>query len=187
MTLDSDDLNHREQPFNPKINETIHDFLEAQKKLAKSRELPPGTEFKCHRCGDCCKYYYFHLDPPKELIEIIVTDGEATPHGAWIMVKEAGDEEDKIRLNMPVWSKPKDGQIPMLKFKGNLSLDVIEFLKVTKRRHGYWVLNDVDGIVCYIPSYCANLVGRNRFKIYEKRPKVCRMYTCGRYPKEGRR
>ena len=182
--LHSDDLDHNEQPYNPRINESIHDFLEAQGKEAKRRKEIPGAKFSCHRCGDCCRYYYFHLDPPRDLIQIIVGDGEATPHGAWVMVKEPGDKEEKIRLTMPVWNKkPVDGKIPMLDFKGNLEKDVIEFLKATRRRHGYWVLNKNDDIVVYSPSYCGQLVGKNRCKIYNNRPKVCRNYFCGRHPK----
>ena len=42
-------------PGNPRMCETISQFLRRQRKFISKLNFPPGTKFECIGCGDCCK------------------------------------------------------------------------------------------------------------------------------------
>jgi len=177
----SDDLEGG--PFSPKIYETFREFLKRQK--VKIPNYPRGTEFKCIECGECCTWHYFeaNIDPNirEKLLEYSVH-----PHGLW-MLRPYGSSIDIYQLdpgsmkneNRP-WFGDLISAIP-IHFSAELPEDHLEYLRVTGRMHGYWVLEG-NVLVIYSPTVCRHLVDGVVCAIYEKRPKVCQDYCCWRYP-----
>jgi len=204
-------------PFSPKIYETFREFLKRQK--AKIPHYPPGTEFKCIECGECCTWHYFeaNIEPnirekllecssfydsqfgermnveTRNHLDTVKSDREKNreylkhqPHGLW-MLKPYGSSIDIYLLNSTSlrneghpWYADLISAIP-IHFSADLPEDHLEYLRVTGRMHGYWVLDD-DMLVIYSPTVCRHLVDGVVCAIYERRPKVCQDYCCWRYP-----
>jgi len=178
--LNSEDLDEVNQPANPKLNETVHQFLQKQKQLADERKYPPGTRFLCIRCGDCCRYNYYHLDISKKSLLDRLYMSSKFPNGYWVLM-----DEGKLSCYMPLWDDPKS---KMLSFDGPLPQEHVDFLMRTGRRHGYWVLaRETDEMVVYTPVPCVHLIEGppTSCAIYGDRPEICRMYSCKRYPITG--
>jgi len=175
--LSPEDLDEVNQPANPKLNETVHQFLLRQKRLADERKYPPGTIFQCIRCGDCCRYNYFHMNiEEKSLLDQLHMLGK-NPHGYWALM-----DDGKLTCYMPLWNNHKSN---MLSFEGPLPERHIDFLMQTKRRHGYWILaTEIDEIIVYNPTPCMHLIDGTLAScaIYDDRPEICRTYICRRYP-----
>ena len=168
-------MDEENQPFNAVLNETVAEFLEKQK--AKLRKiLPEDGKYECRRCGDCCKWNYYHLNIDNQnLIDKLYMEGTKMPHGYWVLI------EGKMNFYMPTW-KGKKNKSKLVHFDGALPPKHTEFLKVTGRMHGYWVLNKNDKVVVYSPTPCEHLTKKNMCRIYAKRPEICKDYLCGRYP-----
>lgn len=172
----SDTLDEENQPGNPYLLETVHDFLEKLKAKARKRRFPPGTKFLCKKCGECCRWYYFHLNvSERKLIDQLYMLGPPEPHGNWALA-----ETGKLNCWMPVWKK--ESKTNILHFDGPLPKMHTDFLMKTERRHGYWILNKKDKIVIYSPVSCMHLTKDKLCAIYPDRPDMCREYSCGRYP-----
>jgi len=175
MVMNREDL---ELPGSPLLLRTVKDFLMEQKKQLKETGGPDG-EYKCLRCGDCCRWNFYSLDIKPKLLDQLYMLGAPYPHGYWVLI------ERKIHCYMPVWSKQDESNL--LHFDGFLPDKHIEFLIRTGRRHGYWVLDtENDKILVYNPVPCIHLVDEGEAThcdIYEDRPQVCVDYTCERYPK----
>uniref|UniRef100_A0A6M3M1V3 Putative zinc-or iron-chelating protein n=1 Tax=viral metagenome TaxID=1070528 RepID=A0A6M3M1V3_9ZZZZ len=169
-------------PFNPKIYETFREFLKRQKE--KIPRYPVGTEFKCIQCGECCTWHYFEANIEPNIREKLL-EYSTHPHGLW-MLRPYGMSIDIYQLDpgsMKKENRPWFGDlisaIP-IHFSAELPEDHLEYLRVTGRMHGYWVLDDL--LVIYSPTVCRHLVDGVVCAIYEKRPKVCQDYCCWRYP-----
>jgi len=90
------------------------------------------------------------------------------PHGSWNLM----EDEDRFRISMPGFY-----------FFGNCPPPQAEFLRVTERTWGYWVLNEKDQIIIYNPTRCVHLQEDGLCAIYDSgRPEVCGGYFCKRYP-----
>jgi len=178
LIIDKEDLDQEKLPFGPKFNETIVEFLSRQRVMKSPEDYPEGTEFECRRCGDCCRYNYYKLDPPQNLVDQLTMIGPKYPNGYWVLI------ENQIHCYMPCWAKENESK--MFHFEGNLPQKHIELCWITGRTHGYWVLEGNDKIVIYCPTKCQHLIGKNVCDIYEDRPQVCREYICNRYPVETR-
>lgn len=178
--LSNEDLDEKNQPSNPKLSETVHQFLMRQRELADQQKYPPETEFDCIRCGDCCRYNFYHLNVnDRRLLDQLYMLNE-NPHGYWVLM-----DDGKLAGYMPIWVK--SAKAPMLSFDGPLPKEHIDFLMRTGRRHGYWVLaKEIDEIVIYNPAPCHHFVdnklGPTSCAIYFNRPEICKMYSCRRYP-----
>lgn len=175
--LSTEDLDEINQPANPKLNETVHQFLQRQKQLFEERKYLPGTIFQCIRCGDCCRYNYFHMSiDEKKLLDQLHMLGKNL-HGYWVVT-----DDGRITCHMPIWNNPKNN---MLSFTGPLPEGHIGFLMQTERRHGYWVLaTEIDEIIVYSPTPCIHLIDGTPAScaIYDDRSDICRAYVCRRYP-----
>lgn len=175
-----EDLDEQNQPSNPALNETIHQFLEAQRRHAKAQQYPPDTVFKCIRCGDCCRFNYYHLTIEDQRLLDRLYMLNKTPHGHWILTPEG-----KFEGYMPVFKKK---EIELVSFQGPIPETHVKFQMRTGRRHGYWVLaKGTDDIVVYYPVPCIHLIDRGpkmnaKCAIYKDRPEFCRGYICRRYP-----
>ena len=151
-------------PGNPRMCETVEQFLGRQRKFTSSLKYHPGTKFEFIGCGDCCKWNYIMLETDEDLINKL-EEMAKYPHGGWAMIKE-----NRIRVEMPGFS-----------FIGNIPPDQSEFIMRTGRRWGYWTVNARGKVVLYNPTPCIHLED-NKCGIYEDRPRVCRVYFCGRHP-----
>lgn len=172
--LSPEDLDEINQPGNPKLNETVRQFLQRQKDLADEKEYPPGTVFRCIQCGDCCRYNYYHLNVEMKLLDPLYMLS-ANPHGYWVL-----SYDKQFRGFMPTWGDPEK---PILSFNGTLPSQHIDFLIRTGRRHGYWILNkQTDEIVVYCPGPCVHLTADGLCGIYQNRPEICKAYSCRRFP-----
>ncbi len=175
--FDKIDLDEKEVPFNPLLNETVVEFLSRQ---AVKGERDPDILYECRRCADCCRWNYYKLDTPQSLIDQLYMIGPKYPHGYWTLI------EDTLHLYMPTWT-PKEGEAKLFHFDGKIPQKHVEFCWRSGRTHGYWVLNDEQKIVVYCPVTCQNLTENNMCSIYRERPQVCRDYLCGRYPVEEKK
>ncbi len=152
-------------PGNPRLCETVKDFIRRQQEFGRLTQWPPGTEFECKGCGDCCEWHFILLNANKEFVKVTrarVKD----PHGFWRLV-----EKRRIKIQMPDFLFVAIGPP-----------NLIEFLTITGRTWGYWVLNQNEEIVLYNPIPCIHLTEDRRCAIYEERPKVCKPYFCRRHP-----
>ena len=148
------------------LRETVRQFLSKQRELVGKTEWPPGTKFECRQCGECCKWNFTMLKIDEELNEKLRSLVKY-PHGSWDLM-----DENKLRLAMPGIS-----------FIGLIPPNHTEFLKITGRTWGYWVLNEKGKIILYCPTTCIHLKDDGLCAIYEKgRPQVCNPYFCKRYP-----
>ena len=179
MMFDKIDLDEKEIPFNPKLTETVVEFLRRQRIMAGPEDFPEGTEFECRRCGDCCRWNYYFLDAPQSLIDQLYMVGPRYPHGYWVLI--LADEVEPLNMYMPTWN-PSVDEAKMFHFGGNIPEKHKRFCRRTGRTHGYWVLNDAGKISVYCPSPCEHLTENNLCAIYSHRPEVCREYMCARYP-----
>lgn len=178
--LSTEDLDEVNQPANPKLNETVHQFLLRQKQLADERKYPTATIFRCIRCGDCCRYNYYHMNvSEKGLLDKLYMLNKF-PNGYWVLT-----DGGKLCGYMPLWDNPKSN---MLSFDGPLPEGHIDFLTRTGRRHGYWILaKETEEMVIYTPVPCVHLINGDPAScgIYENRPEICKNYSCRRYPLRG--
>ena len=174
MMFDKIDLNEKEIPFNPRLNETVVGFLSRQR-IAGDRD--PDIEYECRRCGDCCKWNYYKLDTPQNLIDQLYMIGPKYPNGYWVLL------EGKLHCYMPTWA-PKEGEAKLFHFDGKIPESHVDFCWRSGRTHGYWVLDSEGKIVIYCPTACQHLTEDDLCGIYKDRPLICREYLCGRYPKE---
>ena len=175
-----DDFNEEALPFNPILMQTVHDFLEEQKKATKQvHGTHPYEDFECKRCGDCCSYNYYTITIDPGLREMFNTTGKRDFYGYWILIEDPAMGTN-LHFYMPI-PEAKQKELRMFQFSGKLTEEHHEFLKV-RGRHGYWVLREDGKLIAYNPSPCPHLE-RGLCAIYEKRPKICRSYTCGRYLK----
>jgi Fe-S-cluster containining protein len=157
------------QPGNPRLMDTFEQYVGRLKRFVTKTQWPPGTKFDCVGCGDCCTWHFYKFKAPADLGDELRSHLRE-PHGWWVLVDEG------LRLTMLL----EGGET--FWFKGKLPPAHLEFHKVTGRHHGYWVLNKEGMIVCYSPVSCIHLNDEMRCDIYEDRPRVCRMYYCGKYP-----
>lgn len=167
--FDEIDFDMVELPFNPKMNETVVEFLNRQGIMSSP---DPDLKYECRRCGDCCRWFYYKLIVPQDLADQLYMRFEA-PHGYWVLT-------DKLQCYMPVRPGEPDAQI--FHFEGNLPEGHVDYCVTAGRRWGYWVLEEKDKVVVYSPVKCIHLVDENVCDIYEDRPDICRAYQCGRYP-----
>jgi len=152
---------------NPRINESVQQHLSRQRKQIGRTKFPPGTEFECKGCGDCCTWNFIILRSDEGLVKELRARRKY-PHGSWNLEKE------KFRVSMPGFY-----------FFGNCPPPQTEFLRVTGRTWGYWVLNEKDQIIIYNPTPCIHLKTDGLCAIYHSgRPVVCGSYFCKRYPKK---
>ncbi len=183
-----EDLDLENQPSNPAWNETVHQFLEGQR-IRAEQEYPPDTIFKCIRCGDCCKYNYYHLKVEDRGLLDKLHMISKNPHGHWVLTPEG-----KFSGYMPAFRR---GEMEVIRFEGPIPEKHVQFQMRTGRRHGYWVLTKgTDEIVVYYPVACVHLNEHGppsgkvdpqelaECLIYEDRPEFCRGYICRRYPVE---
>lgn len=154
-----------ELPGNPRIYETVREFLMRQRRFVSRTKWAPGTKFECKGCGDCCTWNYLILKADEDLAKALRRQTKY-PHGAWHLV----EGKSQIRIQMP-------GFVVM----GNIPAKQEEFLRVTGSTWGYWVLSG-KSVVIYNPVPCIHLTEDKRCAIYEERPQVCRNYSCGRWP-----
>lgn len=176
--LSPEDLDETNQPLNPKLNETVHQFLMRQKELVRQPEYPPGTVFECVRCGDCCRYNFYHLSLTDTALLDKLYMLSKYPHGYWVLL-----DNRMLTLYMPLWLDPKN---PVISFSGPVPEEHIDFMMRTVRRHGYWVLSEEGLIVVYNPTPCIHFIDKGQdlasCDIYEDRPEICKAYSCRRYP-----
>lgn len=170
----------KQLPGNPKLLKDVFEFLEERKKEVR---IYAEGEHECHRCGDCCKWNYFILNIPSEIMDLLYKTPPKYYHGYWIVTfaRETPDMGTKLNLFMPIPQAAEEGQ-RMFFFSGDLPRPYLDFLNTTGRRHGYWVMQSDGKIVVYSPSPCEHLEDDGLCGIYEERPQICRNYTCGRYP-----
>lgn len=171
--FDEPDLNEKELPFNPILNETVVEFLSRQRIAC---EPDPDKVYGCVKCGDCCRWNYYKLDAGTKLVDQLYMHGPKRPHGYWVLM------ENSLHCYMPV--KPGTKEATMFHYEGNIPQVHVDFCKRTGRTWGYWVLDDEDKAVIYCPMECQQLTENNLCAIYEDRPQVCRDYLCGRHPVE---
>lgn len=171
MFFDEDEIDGS-LPFNPKLNETVVEFLSRQR-IAGKRD--PDKEYECRRCADCCRWNYYKLDAGQKLVDQLYMLGPKRPHGYWVLL-------DNLHCYMPV--RPGEKDATLFHFEGKIPDSQISFSRRTGRTWGYWVLDDDDKVVMYCPIECRHLTENNLCAIYNDRPQVCRDYLCGRYPVE---
>ncbi len=153
-------------PGNPRMCETVKEFLIRQRRFVSRTKWPPGTRFECKGCGDCCTWNFIILNLDKDLAKELQKRVKH-PHGSWYLMEEKG----QIRVQMPNFS-----------FIGNIPPEHMEFIVRTGRRWGYWVLNVREKVVLYNPTPCIHLTEDKRCAIYEERPHVCQIGSCRRWP-----
>lgn len=154
--------------------ETFREFVHRQRKFVTQIKWPPGTRFECRRCGDCCTWNFWNFRVPLETLELIKRESKSSTHGNWILLK------NRLRCALPI--RVDENEYKEFIFSGLLPPDHLEFLEVTGRFHGYWVLNENDRIVVYSPVKCIHLTDEGLCGIYMDRPRVCQVYICRRYP-----
>jgi len=154
---------------NPRLMETFDQYVGRLRRFVKQTEWPPGTKMDCIGCGDCCTWHFWKFKAPADLRDELHKH-MVEPHGNWAVVEGA------LKLTMPL------GEGRAFFFKGDLPPNHLEFHLVTGRHHGYWVLNKEGMVVNYSPVSCIHLDEDMMCDIYETRPRVCRMYYCGKYP-----
>lgn len=154
-----------DHPGNPRLCETVTDFLRRQRKFIGKTKWPPGTKFECRGCGDCCKWYFIILETDEKLINAL-RERVTYPHGSWNLT-----EKDKLFIGMPGFN-----------FIGICPPKQIDFLRRTDRTWGYWVLNPRGKVVLYNPTPCTHLQEDGLCDTYDDRPRVCSVYFCRRYP-----
>jgi len=161
-------------PGNPRLNETVHQFLTRQRKFVGRTKWPEGTTFDCKQCGDCCRWNFIVLTSGPETIKGF-REQTKFPHGNWLLTPKG-----KLRLVMPeVYTF-----LPRREYSstGVCPPKQVDFLRGTGRTWGYWVMNDRDQIIIYSPTPCIHLQEDNSCGIYESRPEACEPYFCKRYP-----
>lgn len=171
MVFDEIDFDMEELPFNPKINETVVEFLSRQR-VMPGPDPDGDIKYECRRCGDCCQWFFYKLNVPQDLADQLNMRFK-DPHGYWVL-------SDKLQCYMPVG--PGEPGAEIFHFSGNLPEGHYDYCVVSGRRWGYWVLEEADKVVVYSPAKCTRLVGDNFCEIYKERPDICRAYQCGRYP-----
>ncbi len=178
-----EDFNKEVLPYNPILMETVHDFLEKQKEATKAAH-GKYSEFECRGCGDCCVYNYYGMNVDSSLMDKLYTTGLKDFYGYWILTRAEEDPGMGTQLHcyMPIPGAKKK-ELRMFHFSGNLSPDQYDFLIFSGRRHGYWVMRDDGKLLIYNPAKCIHYEEGLGCDAYDKRPKVCRIYFCGRYPK----
>lgn len=163
-------------PSNPRLMELFRTFCIRQKAFIQATKWPPGTKFECIKCGDCCTWNFCNFVPSEAMVERLHFYGGKYPHGVWLLLG------DRLKIIMPYQRKPEDlDELGEFSFSGLMPPNHIIFLRETGRRHGYWVLNQNNRIIIYSPMPCIHLTN-NLCGIYEKRPHICTMYLCNRYP-----
>jgi len=150
-------------PGNPRITETVAEFLMRKRKFVSQIHWPPGVEFECKKCAECCTWFFMLLVVDEEL-NVELRKRVKYPHGSWIM------EEGQLSLQMPGYT-----------FRGNIPVDQAEFMTKTGRHWGYWVLNAPGKVALYNPTPCIHLV-EGLCEIYEDHPQVCKEYFCRKHP-----
>ncbi len=150
---------------NPRIAETVAEFLERKRQFVSQIVWPPGIEFECKKCGDCCTWYSFVTQMDEEMIHTL-RERAKYPHGSWIL-----NENRQIMMQMPDYM-----------FGGNIPPDQAEYIMKTGRHWGYWVLNAHGNVVLYNPTSCIHLTEDKLCGIYEDRPHVCKNTFCRRHP-----
>jgi Fe-S-cluster containining protein len=161
----SEEFEEDRLPGNPRLCDTTQQFLSRQRRFIGRTTWPPGTEFECRGCGDCCKWNFIILETDEKLITALRARAKH-PHGSWNLT-----EEDKLYVGMPGFS-----------FIGICPPKQAEFLRVSGRTWGYWVLNEREKVVVYNPTPCIHIQDDGLCAIYEDRPEVCESYFCRRYP-----
>lgn len=152
-------------PGNPRMCETVKEFLTRQRKFVSQIHWPSGIEFECKKCADCCSWNFIVMNMDEELTSAL-RERAKYPHGSWVM-----EEDSKITIWMPGY-----------RFGGNIPADQTEYIMKTGRHWGYWVLNVHEKVVLYNPTPCIHLTEDKLCGIYEDRPHVCKIYFCRRYP-----
>lgn len=161
-----EEFNLEELPGNPRMCEIVEEFLKRQRKFINRIKWPTGTKFECKGCADCCTWYFIVMNMDEELVKQLHARAKY-PHGFW----EKSEQENRIRVGMPGFS-----------FTGVIPADQAEYLSITGKNWGYWVLNSKGKVVLYNPMPCIHLTEDKRCDIYEERPQICRVYSCRRWP-----
>lgn len=171
MTTTSEEFDLEHQG-NPKMLETVTDFLMRQRKLVSQTDWPPGTRFECKKCADCCTWFFMLLVVDEEL-NVELRKRVKYPHGSWIM-----EEGENTSSTSP--SHQISLQMPGYRFTGNIPVVQAEYMTKAGRHWGYWVLNATGKVALYNPTPCIRLV-EGMCEIYEDRPQVCKEYFCRRH------
>jgi len=79
-------------PGNPRICETVAEFLMRNRKFVS--HWPPGIEYECKKCGECCTWNFIIMNMDEELTSTLRKRAKY-PHGSWIV------EEDQVIMQMP--------------------------------------------------------------------------------------
>ena len=161
----SEEFDMESLPGNPRMCDTIQQFLSRQRRLIGQTKWPPGTTFGCRQCGDCCKWNFIVLNTDEKLVEELRSRAKY-PHGSWNL-----SVKDKLRITMPGFL-----------FIGICPPKQNEFLRGTGRTWGYWVLNERGKVVLYNPTPCIHLQDDGLCGTYDDRPRACGTYFCRRYP-----
>lgn len=181
---DGKEFDMKRLPGNPRMTETVEDFLTRQRKFITSLKFPPGTKFECIGCGDCCKWNYIMLNTDEALIGKL-KGLVKYPHGSWGMIKEGRVQVQMGYMKAIDVEEGDEGPdlVPAsFSFIGNIPPNQSEFIMVTGRRWGYWTVNDRGKVVLYNPTPCIHHDDETQCGIYLERPRVCRTYFCGRHP-----
>jgi len=152
-------------PGNPRVCEVAYEQWE----FLQERPYPAGMSWECKRCGDCCRWNFMVLRPMelgavRKMVAELRSRAEY-PHGSWDLT-----EDDELRMKMPGAS-----------FTGMRQPEQAEFLRLTGRAWGYWVLKGGQ-VVLYNPTSCIHLSEDNLCEIYDDRPETCQAYSCRRFP-----
>lgn len=147
------------------------EFLRRQRKFVSKIQWPPGIEYECKRCGDCCTWFFIMMDIDEKLVSALRRQTKY-PHGSWEM-----KEDGQITVQMPGYRFR--GSIPA---NQNQEFRTSEFIMKTGRSWGYWVLNVHGTVVLYNPTPCIHFTEENLCGIHDDRPSVCKSYYCRRYP-----
>jgi len=150
---------------NPRISETVEEFLARKREFVSQIVWPPGIEYECKKCGDCCTWNFNVVKIDEEKIRIL-RERAKYPHGSWIL-----NEDRQLTVKMPG-----------LSFTGSMPPVHIEYINRTGRHWGYWVLNARGNVVLYNPTPCIHLTEDKTCGIYENRPRACVAYSCRRHP-----
>jgi len=150
---------------NPRISETVEEFLARKREFVSQIVWPPGIEFECKKCGDCCTWNFIVMHMDGEVI-CALRERAKYPHGSWIL-----NEDRKLTVQMPGYM-----------FMGSIPPVQTEYINRTGRHWGYWILNARGEVVLYNPTPCIHLTEDKLCGIYEDRPRFCREYFCRRHP-----